>query len=235
MFDRNRTKIGLAAIAAGSLLAVTSAASADVIFSFGFTDLDGDFNAGTSMFRAKSIDNFRASTGGDVSRQALPPGTAEFDTGFEGGDGPENYSMHMRLSNITSTSADVLLGDSSFEIVDADGDTITGDIVGRWEAGNNGFMFFNGDLVNVVLTDNGQQDGTFDGPSGGDFSMNFGGSNGPFEGAIVTLGMNGDGNFFLDDFQNFATQIGADVIPAPAGLALLGVGGIFASRRRRRA
>ena len=225
----------MAALAAGSLLAATSAASADVIFTFGFTDLDGDYNAGTSMFRAKAIDNFRASSGGDVTRQAAPPGTAEFDTGFASGESSAHYEMHMRLSNITNSSADVLLGDSSFTITDEDGDTITGDIVGEWQAGNNGFMFFNGHLSNVLLTDNGDQDGTFDGPSGGAFGMDFGGSNGPFEGAIVTLGMNGSGSFFLDSFQNHATQIGADVIPAPAGLALLGVGGIFAGRRRRRA
>lgn len=234
MLNRNGYKLGLAA-ATGALLATASAASADVIFTFGFTDLDGDYNAGSQTFTANATNFGPFQTGGDVTR--IGGGSAEYDTGFMGLGTLANYTMSMTLSNITNNSADVLFGDASFEVTDEDGDTINGDIVGEWTEGQDGFLFFNGTLLNVLLDDNGDSDGTFDGPSGGAFDMDFGGENGngPFEGAIVTLSVNPTGDFFLRSFNNAETLVSAEVIPAPASLALLGVGGLFASRRRRRA
>jgi hypothetical protein len=236
MSDRNGNRLAFAAaIATAVVIASASTASADIIFSYGFTDLDGDYNAGSSTFTAQSVDAGPLRSGGDVTRQASPIGSAEFDTGFMSLGTLANYTMSMTLSNITPTSADVLLGDASFEITDADGDTIVGDIVGVWDAGPDGWLYFDGTLVNVFLNDNGAPDGTFDGPSGGAFDLDFGGEYGPFDGAIVTLSVNASGDFFLNSFNDASTLVSAEVVPAPASLALLGLGGLFASRRRRRA
>ncbi|MFG0330283.1 MAG: PEP-CTERM sorting domain-containing protein [Phycisphaerales bacterium] len=237
MSVQNNFKLGALTVAATGLL-MAAPASADVILSFGYTDLDGDYDAASRTFTAVATDNVAAGlrSAGDVTRQVDPIGTAEFNTGFVGGATLANFVLSMTLSNVTATSADVLAGDASFTITDDDGDTIDGGIIGSWIEGPNGFLFFNGVLQDVVLTDNGNQDGTFDGSSFGAFSMDFNGSNGPFDGAIVTLSINSSGEFFLESFNNASTLVSAEIVPAPATLAMLGVGGFMAgSRRRRRA
>ncbi|MFG0328930.1 MAG: hypothetical protein ACF8PN_03425 [Phycisphaerales bacterium] len=227
------SRVAVAAIAGVAAFAVASTASADVIFSFGFTDLDGDYNAGTQTFTANASNSGDLISSGDVTRQLAPIGSAEFNAGFLGLGTSADYTMSMTLSNITATSADVLAGDASFTVTDADGDTLQGDIIGQWLAGAGGALFFNGALTNVFFTDNGGQDGMFDGPSLGAFSMDFG-SLQTFDGAIVTLSVDPTGGFFLESFDDASTLVSAEVVPAPAAFATLGLAGLMAGRRRRR-
>ena len=206
-------------------------ATAAPIFTFGFTELDGNYDGG-SIFTTST----QEATSGDVSRIVPAAGTAVFDNGDAVGSPPTypnswfhlgtmaDYSMTMTLSNITANSADVAAG-SGFTITDADGDTITGDINGTW-TNFSGFAGFQGMLSNVQLHDNGVQDGTFDGPSGGSFLLDFSGYGiPPYQGAIVTL-ETGEwfnvGNAWADPQSTLVT---ASIIPAP-GAVLLGVLGL---------
>jgi len=217
-------------VAAGGIMALAGNASAEVLFSFGFTDLDGDWDSGTSVFTANASNAGGLITGGDVTRQVAPVGTAEFDTGFLG-VGPADYQMNMTLSNITANSADVLAGDAGFTITDDDGETITGNITGTWTAGMFGFLYFNGAIDSVVFSN---PSGTFDGPSGGSFSSDFIADE-PYEGAIITLSISGNGGFFdAGDFDDASTLVEAQVIPAPAAMVIAGFGSVFCLARRRR-
>lgn len=208
-----------------------SSASADVLFSFGFTDLDGDWDANTSVFSA----NANNDTGGDVTRLKDPAGSAEYASGFYGSNGTlGDYNMSMVLSNISSQGAEVQDGDGSFLITDNDGDTISGSIVGQWLPGNFGFLFFNGHLSDVVYS---EVNGTFDGPSGGSFSTDYLPADPPYEGAIITLSISGNGGFFdKGSFSDSPTLVSAEVVPTPgAGLVFIaGFGGISCLARRRR-
>ncbi len=219
-------------IAAGGSIALAGTASADILFSFGFTDLDGDWDASTSVFSAIASNHDGLISGGDVTRQVDPIGTAEFDTGFFGAGTSANYEMSMTLSNITSGSADVLAGDAGFTVTDADGDIITGDIIGTWTAGMFGFMFFNGHIDNVVFSD---PNGEFNGSSGGFFDTDFSPADQPYEGAIVTLSISGNGGFFdAGDFSDASTLVDAQVIPTPTALVIAGLGSVLCLTGRRR-
>jgi len=216
---KTRSLAIIALLTCAALLAPV--ASADPIFTFGFTELAGSFD-GTNTFDA----NVDATTYGDVTRTFPTIGTARYDAGFAL---PADYSMTMTLSNITATTADA---NGSFIITDADGDTITGDVTGHWTSVNI-FSNFVGSLSNVVLNDNGALDGTFDGPSGGSFDLAFPFVQDTFTGAIMTLET---GAWFEAGtcWQDMNTLVQASVVPVP-GATLLGIVGlgIVAQIRRR--
>jgi hypothetical protein len=52
------------------------------------------------------------------------------------------------------------------------------------------------------------------------------------DGALTQI-VFGAGSFFTTDFVNAATGVTAQIVPAPGALALLGLGGLVAGRRRR--
>lgn len=213
-------------IAAFGLLA--GAAQAEVVLTFGFTDTSGSYDTGTSTFSAVSVDTPEFSTGGDVTRLAAPGGTAEFDTGFASGGSSAAFAMSL---DVTAKMAGTAKGAGSFTITDADGDTVTGTISGDWISGGGDIVFFNGLITDVILTDVGTLDGTFDGPSSGSFGLDIAGQ--PLEGALVSLFIATGSGFFDTGFSGVSTQVDGVVIPAPAGvLALTGIG-LMAVRRRR--
>lgn len=207
-------------LAVASAAALTAGASAQIA-TFTFSDLDGSYNAGTQVFSAVAD----ATTSGDVTRLVSPVGSAQFNTGFTTLATSANVAISLTLSNLTATSADAV---GSFVITDHNGDTMTGDINGSFQP--LGFSItFDGLLSNVAFTDN-SSDGTFDGPSSGAFSSAF--INPPFDGAIVQLFLSTSG-FFASSFSGTPVLVDAAIIPAPASLALVGLGGLVAARRRR--
>lgn len=223
-----RIAIGVACAA----MLVSSAAAQPLegpfsIISFGFSNLDGSFDASTGQFvsRAGSL------TSGDVTR-LLDGDSAEYGVGFVNADSLADVVFEIDLSNITSSSAD---GFGSFLFTDADGDQIGGDLVGRFrQAGGVNTIFFSGTLENVFALDV-TGDNQFDGPTGGTFINDFSDFITPFEGAIVQFSFGPD-TFFSEDFDALVQTNGLiqAFVPTPGTAGLLGLAGLVAARRRRR-
>lgn len=209
-----------------SLLAVS--ANADVVATYGFTDLEGSYDSATGTFRAVATDNGNYASSGDVTRIGASTDTAEYAFGFTTRSSFANAVFDIAVSFNNGLTA---IGTGSFIITDDDGDTLTGDISGLWINGGSGFVYFNGSMSDVSFSDNGALDGTFDGPDGGGFGIPVTTANND-DGAIVGLFIK-PGNFFLTDFRDRPTQIDGQILPTPGSFALLGIGGLALSRRRR--
>lgn len=221
-----------ALVALGLSGAIGASASAEVLLSYGFTDLSGSFTrgavAGEGAFRAEAVDAGTIRTSGDVTRLVGPGGTANFDVGFQSRSAFANAVFDINVTNNNGNTAD---GQGEFVITDADGDTLSGGIMGTWvRTGNN--IYFNGLLLGVVFSDEGQQDGTFDGVDGGSFGMDLPGTP-PYDGAYIQLFILPGNNFFQRTFRSVSVQANGEIIPAPAAMALLGVAGVFSGCRRR--
>lgn len=218
------------ALAAGILAAGFGAATAnaDVIATLTYDDLGGSFTrngAGTGgAFVARAVDLAGAlQTSGATSRIIPTQGNADFAPGFVSAANPADAVINI---GTLFTGPGTASGNGNFVATDIDGDTVTGDLSGEWTTPGAGILFFNGALTNVRM--NGQ---TFNGNTGS-WDMNLPG--GPiFEGAIVQLTFSGSG-FFDQNFTNRATGTTLQIVPAPGALALLGLGGLVAARRRTR-
>jgi hypothetical protein len=227
--DGNRS-IGGVVLGTVTLVGVcATGASADALMSFGFTDLSTAFDVNTSILSATSVDNGNLSTGGDVTRLiGGGGGTADFGTGFESLGTLGQFDMSMSISNILVDTAD---GAGNLLITDANGDTISAGISGEWSLVGGVFYVFQGELDNVFVNDL-SGDGQFDGPTGGLFSTSFA-SPQPYTGAAVYLYFGAPGGFFSKGFDGVSGQIAGEVVPGPGTIALLGLGGVVATGRRR--
>lgn len=210
-------------IAAVGLAATAAVANAQAILTFGFTDVDGSFTASDGSFAGVST----SVTSGDVTRLASPGGTALFEPGFVG-TGASDFSFDI---DVMITGAGTADGSGTFTIVDVHGETLSGNISGEFSALGAGAIGFLGTLSGVQFNDV-SGDGTFDGPTTGSFGTDLPGS-GVYSGALVQLFIDGAGGFFDADFTGISTQVSGAVVPAPASLALIGLGGLAATRRRR--
>ena len=227
MFNKTQKSIGAAVIAVAGFAAV---ANADVIMTFGFTDVSGtyDYDAGTDtgVFRGTAVNEPLLKTAGDVSRIRNPIGTATFLDGFVSEPDPSNFEITINTFGIGANTAS---GTGSFTITDVDGDTITGDIVaGLWVRGSGQRTFFNGVLANVDVN---SDEGFFDGPDGGSFDVT---GFTDFIGSTIGLFFRPGGvNFLREDFGPVSSQFSGEIVPTPGAIALLGLGGLVATRRRR--
>src|ERR1044071_8191498 len=201
-----------------AVLAVVGAAAAasaqQSILSFGFTDLNGAYTLVGSTFTATG----QNISSGDVTRLQAPGGQAYNDQGTTLG----LVAVSLSVTGIAGPTAN---GNGTLTILDSDAtpDSITGNISGQFIQ-NGPAVFFNGTLTNVILTDNGPQDGLFNGPSGGTFGLNFSPSQPPFTGAVIQLYVGTPGNFFTGNFSGVSTQVSGQIVPAPATLGALGLG-----------
>lgn len=215
-------------LAAGALVAgFAGAANADVIATLTYDDLGGSYTArsstsGNFVARAVNLPGVLQSSGA-TSRIVPTQGNADFVPGFVSGADPSDFVINIAT---TITGVGTASGNGSFTATDIDGDTVTGSLIGDWTSAGAGILFFNGALSNVLL--NGQ---TFNGNSGS-WDMNLPGTP-PFDGAIVQLTFSGAG-FFDQNFENRATGTTLQIVPAPGALALVGLGGLVAARRRTR-
>jgi hypothetical protein len=217
-------------VIASAGVAFAGTASADVISTFGFTDLNGSYapiNATMGTFTAVADSVGAIQTGGDVTRNAGPGGTAQFDTGF----------MSMATSADVQITLDVLktgstegTGSGTLVITDVDGDTITATIDGLWQSPGFGVVFFSGLMEEVYFNDNGAADGTFNGISGS-FDMDLPG-NPPYLGAFSQLYIRFGGGFFGSAFTGQTVSADGQIVPAPGALALVGIAGLVSRRRR---
>ncbi len=207
------------------LAAAAGVASAQPIISFGYTELSGSYSvidATSGTMTAGAVDNGSGGlqTAGDVTRLVGSGGTANFDDGFKSIAG--DVSITINVTGISGTSAN---GAGSFTLTDADGSTISGDISGTFSVA--GFVFFNGNLSNVVIT---AGDNDFEGTTSGSFNTTFA-NPGPYTGAIVQLTFGGGTGF--TNFAGSSTEAHGLILPAPGAAALIGLGGLVAVRRKR--
>lgn len=222
MINRSLTAVALAVAAGG-----VATANADVVLTLTYHDLNGSYtqsSPGVGAFTAVATGSEAA---GEVSRVDTNPGNASFEVGFEAGANPADFSLSLSVNTI---APGVATGSGSIMLTDADGDTIAANLSGAWIYDSvNGFIFFNGAVSNVVATDNGTLDDRFNGTQMGNFQLS--GMN-LTDGALTQI-VFGAGSFFTTDFANAATGVTAQIVPAPGALALLGLGGLVAGRRRR--
>ncbi len=116
--------------------------------------------------------------------------------------------------------------DGTFDMLDGDqgGDGNFGD-GGSLLSGTSTYTFFSGGTANGLLS------GGLDLPiAGGDYDANSW-VNGPFGSGMWNIFLEDD--YMLDDGAVGTIAIDYNVVPAPSALALLGLGGIVAGRRRR--
>lgn len=214
-------------LAAGALVAgLAGSANADVIATLTYDDLGGSFTrngaAGVFVARAVNLPGLLQSSGA-TSRIVPTQGNADFNPGFVSAADPADFVITI---NTAVTGPGTATGAGNFVATDINGDTVTGNLTGDWTSAGAGILFFNGALSNVLL--NGQ---VFNGNTGS-WDMNLPGTP-PFDGAIVQLTFSGSG-FFDQDFSNRATGTTLQIVPTPGALALLGLGGLVAGRRRAR-
>ncbi len=207
-------------------LAIAGSASADVIATFGFTDLNGAY-APSSSTTGTFTANVGALTGGDVTRISPSSGTAEFATGFLALATSANVQVNLSVSKTSATEA---TGSGTLVITDIDGDTLTADLSGLWQTPGFGVVFFSGLMGNVYFNDNGAADGTFNGTNGS-FDMDLPG-NPPYTGAFSQLYIRFSGGFFTSAFSGQTVSTDGQIVPAPGALALVGLAGLAARRRR---
>ncbi len=222
MINRSITAVALAVVAGG-----IATANADVVLTLTYHDLNGSYtqsSPGVGAFTAVAAGSEAA---GEVSRVDTNPGNASFEVGFEVDPNPADFQLSLSVSTI---APGVATGSGSMILTDADGDTIAANLSGAWIYDSvNGFIFFNGAVSSVVVTDNGVQDDLFDGTQFGNFQLS---GMDLTDGALTQI-VFGAGSFFTTDFANAATGVTAQIVPAPGALALLGLGGLVAGRRRR--
>lgn len=202
------------------------ATAQDALVTFGFTDLNGSFAStgrNQGIFTATSTTGTTLDTSGDVSRGGV---TADFDAGTMGAPGTSMFMLSLAVSNITTTSA---FATGSFEIIDANGDTLSGTVEGSWSFNVFGLAFFNGSTTGVSFTQTPNSNGAFDGASGGSFGIDD--LHGLFDGGLSVLFLRNNG--LRSAFTGVSTQADGLIVPAPASLAGLAVFGITAARRRR--
>lgn len=231
----------LVAVAAGTV----TAAQADVVASLSYQTLTGSFNvtgANTGVFSANAsvgpanpVNSVGNSTG-NVTREPAG-GNASFSPGFVGLPDFSDFSLTLNVVGINAGGATVLPGGGSFTATDVLGNTITGSISGTWTFTGGGVQlaFFDGLLSNVNYTANNGN--LFTGQTGaanmagllanlgGSMQITFLQSVPP---PIFSVGLGGNGPLPV-----VSTVVQAQITPAPGALALLGVGGLVAARRRR--
>jgi len=216
-----------------ALAAGAATAQADVVASLSYQTLTGSFTstgATTGTFTANATTAGQASAGnstGNVTREPAG-GNAAFFPGFSG-VAPAAFSLSLSVTGITGTGASA---SGLFTATDVLGNTIAGSITGTWIFSNQPgiqLAFFDGLLSNVNYTAvNGN---LFTGNSG---AANMAGIGSNLPGGLqITFLQSVPPSIFSVDIPVVSTVVQAQITPTPGALALVGLGGLAAARRRR--
>jgi len=217
-------------IGAIALTTLSGAASAELAATYGFTDMGANWNSGASILTVGAFETALLSTSGDITNYLgeSGPSTALFNSGFADGSTSADSQFSMELSNITANNADAT---GTFMITDVNGDTLSGSYVGTW-TNQFGFGFFDGQILEAAYNEVESGNNFFEGNAGEVFAVPADALNGALS---ILLQMP---EWFDTDNGNFnarTTQLDGILatVPTPGSLALLGMGGIVAGRRRR--
>lgn len=218
-------------LGAAALMTIAGSAHADLAATFGYTDMGANWDSVSSQLVIGAEDNATLSTSGDLTNYlgAGFSSTALFNDGFADGSTSADSQFEMTLSNITANSADA---SGSFTITDINGDTLTGVYAGTW-TNQFGFGFFDGQITAAVYNDTESGNNVFEGNAGQTFVV----PADALEGGLSMLLQMPEWFSTQDgDFQARTTQLDGilvSTVPAPGALALMGLGGMIAGRRRR--
>lgn len=211
---------------------VFAQSNSPTVVTFTYTDLSGSYagNAISGNFTARASAVAPLTTSGTVSRILPMAATTVFSPGFEATAGLSDAVFNISVYNKTAFTA---LGAGTMVLTDFDGDQIKADITGTWVQSFGGRNFFNGNLSRVTFVNNSGTNQFNSSPSDPGFNMSFY-NNGLLTGALVQLQiLRSNVGFFNVPFSNNAVQTSGQIIPTPGAMALLGVGGLLAARRRR--
>lgn len=219
------------AIVAAAAVGTMTAAQAATLVTFGYNNLEGKYtalNANLGTYSAKAVDQGVGGlqTDGSAARVVPGAGVAKFAAGFKSLPTLADFTISITFSRLSATSG---LGSGNFNLKDHLGNTISGSISGLWNLQPTIGIAFNGTLSNVVITPNATFTGTD--PSSTNWSTNLPAS-APYTGALTQLVFNST-NMFQSSFDNIATQASGQIVPSAGSMALFGLGGLVAARRRR--
>ncbi|MBL8885681.1 MAG: hypothetical protein JNK16_03395 [Phycisphaerales bacterium] len=222
----------LALVAAAAAGTVSVAQAATTLVTFGYNNLQGTYTAAgmnAGNFSAVAVDQGVGGlqTDGSVSRLVPGAGQSKFAAGFKSLATFADFSINISFTRLSATTG---LGAGNFTATDALGNTVAGSISGFWSVQPTIGIAFNGTLANVNITPNA----TFTGTDGSSTNWNTNlPSPAPYTGALTQLIFNG-GAFFTDqNLSNVATQVSGQIVPSTGSLALFGLSGLVAARRRR--
>ncbi|MBS0190464.1 MAG: hypothetical protein U0573_14355 [Phycisphaerales bacterium] len=227
---RQLKTLALVTAAAASTMSVAQAAS--TLVTFGYNNLEGKYvanDANSGTFSAKAVDQGVGGlqTDGSVSRIVPGAGQSKFAAGFKSLGSFADFTINISFTRLVGNTG---TGAGSFVATDALGNTVAGSISGVWSLQATIGIVFNGTLSNVNITPNAIFTGTD--PSSSNWNTNLP-SPAPYTGALTQLAFNG-GVFFSDqNLNNVATQVSGQIVPTSGSMALLGLGGLVAARRRR--
>lgn len=213
---------------AGAAAFAAAASAQTTVLSWSFSDLSGSYQGSSAGGSFGAVWNNTAGTGssGDVTRLAAPSGTALFGVGSGA-----NVNFSLAVSGINLVTG-IASGNGTFSITGGNGTVLSGLLNGtftRLGSGPGAGLAFSGTVSGVSFSNNT----TLTGTSGGSFSSDFS-AFGTLTGFGVILTIpNNAGNFFGSSFGPVSTQSSGQVIPSPGSIALLGLGGLVAARRRR--
>jgi len=217
----------VAAAAAGTM----TAAQAATLVTFGYNNLEGKYtavNGNLGTYSAKAVDQGVGGlqTDGSVARLVPGAGVSKFAAGFKSLPTFADFTISISFIRSSATAGN---GAGSFTATDALGNTVSGNIAGIWSLQPTIGIAFNGVLSNVNITSNA----TFTGTDGSSTNWNTNlPAAAPYTGAVTQLVFNST-NMFNSSFDNIATQVSGQIVPSAGSMALFGLGGLVAARRRR--